>query len=71
MISTNELTDHLVSRAKNLQEFVVEREFADIPMGVVRFGIQHTAGQPARLFVPALNQIEAEDMVGEWFEEGV
>jgi hypothetical protein len=71
MTTAKDLTDQLIYRAKNLQEFVVEREFYDIPAGVVRFNIQHTVGEPARLFVPALTQEEAEQMVDEWFSESV
>lgn len=68
MTTAKELTDQLIDRAKNLQEFVVERDFNRIPGGVVRFDIQHTVGGPARIFVPALTQDEAEQMVDEWFE---
>jgi hypothetical protein len=71
MTTAKDLTDQLIERAKNLKEFVVEREFSHIPGGVVRFSIQHTVGEPARIFVPALTQAEAEDMVDEWFEEDV
>jgi hypothetical protein len=69
MTTAKDLTDHLIYRAKNLKEFVVEREFDHIPAGVVKFNIQHSVGQPARIFVPALTQQEAEDMVDEWFGE--
>ena len=68
MTTAQDLTNQLIHRAKNLQEFVVEREWEDIPAGVVRFNIQHTQGYPARIFVPALTQTEAEQMVDEWFE---
>jgi len=61
------LANELITRAKNMQEFVVEREFTHIPAGVVRFDIQHTVGKPARIFVPALTQAEAESMVDQWF----
>jgi hypothetical protein len=71
MTTAKDLTDQLINRAKNLKEFVVEREFTHIPAGVVRFDIQHTVGNPARIFVPALTQAEAEEMVNEWFEEEV
>jgi hypothetical protein len=71
MTTAQELTDHLINRAKNLQEFIVEREFSEIPAGIIRFSIQHTVGEKARLFVPALTQQEAEEMVDEWFEEEV
>jgi len=70
MTTAKELTDQLISRAKNLKEFVVEREFDNIPLhGIIRFNVQHSKGQPARIFVPALTQAEAEAMVDDWFEE--
>ena len=65
MTTAKDLTDQLINRAKNLKEFVVERDFDQIPGGVVRFDIQHSQGQPARIFVPALTQAEAEYMVDE------
>jgi hypothetical protein len=71
MTTAKDLTDQIIERAKNLKEFVVEREFNHIPAGVVRFDIQHTVGEPARIFVPALTQDEAESMVDEWFAEDV
>ena len=71
MTTAQDLTDQLIYRAKNLKEFVVEREWEQIPTGIVRFNIQHTQGHLARLFVPALTQSEAEEMVDEWFEEDV
>ena len=71
MTTAKDLTDQIINRAKNLQEFVVEREFDRIPAGVVKFNIQHSVGHPARIFVPALTQDEAETMVDEWFEEDV
>jgi hypothetical protein len=71
MTTAKDLTDQLINRAKNLKEFVVEREFHNIPAGVVRFNIQHSVGELARLFVPALTQDEAEQMVDEWFKEEV
>lgn len=69
MTTAKELTEQLIHRAKNLQEFVVEREFNSIPAGVIKFSIQHTVGEKARIFVPALTQQEAEQMVNEWFGE--
>lgn len=71
MTTAKDLTDQLINRAKNMQEFVVERDLDYIPAGVVRFDIQHTVGQPARIFVPALTQIEAESMVDKWFDGDV
>lgn len=70
MTTANELTQQLIDRAKNLQEFIVHRDFYDVPLhGVVKFDVQHTQGEPARIFVHALTQQEAEEMVDEWFEE--
>jgi hypothetical protein len=71
MTTAHDLTQQLIDRAKNLQEFVVRRDFDRIPGGVVRFDIQHTVGEQARIFVHALTQEEAEQMVDEWFEEEV
>jgi hypothetical protein len=71
MTTAKDLTDQLINRAKNMQEFIVEREFNHIPAGVVKFNIQHSVGKPARIFVPALTQQEAEQMVDEWFGEEV
>jgi len=51
METAKELADNLITRAKNMQEFVVE--------------------QPARIFVHAMTQQEAERQVDDWFGEGV
>jgi hypothetical protein len=71
MNTAKDLTDNLIYRAKNLQEFVVERDWDLIPMGVVRYNIQHTRGESARIFVHAMTQEEAERQVDDWFGEGV
>jgi len=72
MTTAKEITDNLIYRAKNIQEFVVERPMPDVPRGLIKFSIQHTAGEKyARIFVPALTQEEAEQMVDEWFQENV
>ena len=71
MNTAKDLTDNLIFRAKNLQEFVVERDWNLIPAGVIQFNIQHTVGEPARIFVHALTQEEAERQVDDWFGEGV
>jgi len=68
MTTANDLTQQLIDRAKNLKEFIVERDFNNIPMGVVKFDIQHRQGELARIFVHALTQQEAEQMVDEWFD---
>lgn len=69
MNTAKEITDQLITRAMNMKDFVVLRDFDRIPVGVVKFDIQHTVGQPARIFVPALTQEEAERMVDDWFGE--
>ena len=71
MNTAKEHTDNLIFRMKNLQEFVVERDWNDIPAGVVKYDIQHTVGQPARIFVHAMTRQEAERQVDDWFGEGV
>ena len=59
--------DNVIYRMKNLQEFVVQRDWHAIPPGVIKYGVQHTRGQLARIFVHALTQEEAETKVNEWF----
>jgi hypothetical protein len=71
METAKELADNLITRMKNMQEFVVERDWGLIPAGVVKYDIQHTVGQPARIFVHAMTQQEAERQVDDWFGEGV
>jgi hypothetical protein len=71
MNTAKEQTDNLLFRMKNLQEFIVERDWNHIPAGVIKFDIQHTVGEPAKIFVHALTQNEAEQLVNDWFGEGV
>ena len=71
MNTAKDLADNLIRRAKNLQEFVVERDWELIPAGVVKYDIQHTVGKPARIFVHAMSQQEAERQVDDWFNESV
>ena len=59
--------ENVIYRMKNLQEFVVQRDWHAIPPGVIKYVVQHTKGQLARIFVYALTQEEAERMVDEWF----
>jgi hypothetical protein len=49
-----------------MKEFVVERDMSKIPFGSMRYSIQHTIGRPARIFVTAMNQEEAERLVDKW-----
>jgi hypothetical protein len=69
MTTAKDITDNLIYRAKNLQEFIVERDMRDVPVGFIRYNIQHTHGEPARIFVHALTQNEAEQLVDDWFNE--
>jgi hypothetical protein len=69
MINFNELTEKLIHRAKNLQEYVVERDWDDIPSGKIRFDIKHKQGELAKIYVHALSQNEAEELVDQWFRE--
>jgi len=71
MTTAKDLADQLIDRAKNMQEFIVERDWNLIPAGVIKFNIQHTVGESARIFVHALTQEEAERQVDEWFSEDV
>jgi len=71
MNTAKDITDTLIYRAKNLQEFVVERDWDLIPSGVIRYNIQHTQGELAKIFVYAMTQIEAEKLVDDWFGESV
>ena len=71
MNTAKDLTDNLIFRMKNMQEFVVERDWNLIPAGVIKFNIQHTVGESARIFVHALTQEEAERQVDDWFGEDV
>lgn len=71
MNTAKDISDNLIHRMKHLQEFVVERDWEQIPAGVIKFNIQHTQGQPARIFVHAMTQEEAELQVDDWFGEGV
>ena len=59
--------ENVIHRMKNLQEFVVQRDWQEIPSGIIKYSIQHTSGELARIFVYALTQKEAETMVDEWF----
>ena len=46
---------------------MVQRDWEAIPSGVIKYSVQHTRGELARIFVYALTQEEAETMVDEWF----
>lgn len=69
MSTAKELTDNLIHRAKNLQEFIVERDWNQIPTGIIKYDIKHKQGQLAKIYVHAMSQDEAEMLVNSWFEE--
>ena len=71
METAKDISDNLMHRIKHLQEFIVERDWDLIPAGVIKYNIQHTVGHPARIFVHAMTQEEAERKVDDWFGEGV
>ena len=70
MNTAKDISDNLIHRMKHLQEFVVERDWDLIPAGVIKFNIQHTVGEPARIFAHAMTQQEAEQQVDDGFGEG-
>lgn len=65
-----EITQDIIDRAKNLQEFTVVRDIEQIPFnGEFRYTVRHRQGQPARILVHAISQTEAEARVDEWLGE--
>jgi len=69
MTTAKDIAENLIYRAKNLQEFIVERDFESIPAGVIKYNVRHTQGNLAKIFVHAMNQDEAEKLVDDWFGE--
>jgi hypothetical protein len=71
MNTAKQLADQLITRAKNMQEFTVLRDFDDIVFdgGVIPFTINHCMGEQARIIVPAVTQKEAEQQVDRWLRE--
>jgi hypothetical protein len=62
------LASQAIERAKNLQEFTVFRDMSDIIFcgTPIPYTINHVAGGPAEIRVPAISQLEAECRVDEW-----
>ena len=62
------LAAEAIDRAKNLQEFTVFRDMSDIIFcgTPIPYTINHVAGGPAEIRVPAISQLEAECRVDEW-----
>jgi len=59
-----------IERAKNLQEFLVFRDMADIVFdgAPIPYDINHVMGGPVELRVPAIDQAEAESRVDAWLK---
>jgi hypothetical protein len=70
MNTAKQLADQLITRAMNMQEFTVLRDFEDIVFdgGVIPFTINHCQGEQARIIVPALTREEAEQQVDRWLK---
>ena len=70
MNTAKQLADQLITRAKNMQDFTVLRDFEDIVFdgGVIPFTINHCQGEQARIIVPAVTKQEAEQQVDAWLK---
>ena len=62
------LASQAIERAKNLQEFTVLRDMEDIIFcgSPIPYRLNHVAGGPVEIRVPAISQIEAEQRVDAW-----
>jgi len=62
------LASQAIERAKNLQEFTVFRDMEDIVFcsSPIPYRLNHVAGGPVEIRVPAISQIEAEQRVDAW-----
>ena len=69
MINAKKQTQDLINKVKNMQEFIVERDWDLIPAGVVKYDIKHRQGHLAKIYVHALTQQEAEYLVDTWLNE--
>ena len=66
-MNAKQLAEQLITRAKNMQEFTVLRDFDDIVFdGVMPYTINHCQGEQARIIVPAVTREEAEKQVDAW-----
>ena len=68
METAKSISENLIMRAKNLQQFTVFRALKGFPFsaGHVPFNIRHVVGYPMEFDVPALTQQEAEERVDAW-----
>ena len=62
------LAAEAIDRAKNLQEFAVFRDMADIMFcgTPIPYTLNHVRGQQVEITVPAISQSEAETRVDAW-----
>ena len=70
MNDVNVLANRAIERAKNLQEFAVFRNMEDIVFcgSPIPYTLNHVAGGPVEITVPAISQIEAEQRVDAWLK---
>jgi hypothetical protein len=64
------LAAEAIERAKNLQEFAVFRDMADIVFdgNPIPYTLNHVMGQQVEITVPAISQAEAEARVDVWLQ---
>ena len=64
------IANRAIERAKNLQEFLVFRDMADIVFdgNPIPYTMNHVMGEPVEITVPAISQAEAESRVDEWLQ---
>ena len=68
MRDVNILASQAIERAKNLQEFAVFRDMADIVFcgSPIPYTLNHVRGEKVEITVPAISQAEAETRVDAW-----
>ena len=70
MSNVSILAAQAIDRAKNLQEFLVFRDMADIVFcgSPIPYTLNHVMGQKVEITVPAIDQAEAEQRVDAWLQ---
>jgi hypothetical protein len=68
--TAKDMAEQLITRAKNMQTFIVERDMESIIFDgrPVRYTMSHVLGGPMQIHVPALTQEEAEQQVNDWLD---
>jgi hypothetical protein len=70
METAKDITDNLITRAKSMKEFIVERYLDEPPFfGRIPFDIKHIKGGPYQFTVYAVDAAEADSMVTDWLKE--